>query len=147
MGDFILKLTLKDGQNAMAGHIVDKALEIREKYGDNIDYDTLLELLKDTNFLRYPVRIEFNSSVLEKGMFAITRKLCENSKDGFIIFVHEYFKNQLQDVPALVFYHLVTVNYGDFATHNEAELFGAAIMGMEQEAYYQHICQLADQIN
>jgi len=141
------KLTLEDGQNALAGHVVEKALALREKYGDDITYEKLFTIFADEEFLRYPTKMEFNSAELDQGMFAAAKKVSKNPNDGFIIFVHEYFRNRLSDVPPLVLYHLVSVNYGDFATHKEAELFGAAVLDMEKEEYYQHICRLADQIN
>ena len=56
-------------------------------------------------------------------------------------------QKKLDDVPALVLYHLVTVNYGDFATFHEAEVFAAEALGMEQEDYYKLLCRLADQVS
>ncbi|VAX36278.1 hypothetical protein MNBD_UNCLBAC01-864 [hydrothermal vent metagenome] len=141
------KLTLDDAQNALSGHLIEKAEMIRDKYGFDIDYNTLLDILSDEEVVRYPVRLEFNSEVLEQGMFAKAQPVSENPSDGYVIFVHEYFQNQLEVVPALVLYHLVSVNYGDFSTCKDAELFGASVLGMEQEDYYQLICQLADEIN
>jgi len=140
------KLTLKDAENALAGHLIEKALSLRAKYGSNIDYATLLQVLEDRDFVRFPARIEFNSAPLQKGHFAIAQKLAEDPNEGFVIFVHEHFQNQLEDVPALVLYHLVTVNYGELAAARDAEIFGAAVLGVEKEDYYQHICQLADQV-
>jgi hypothetical protein len=64
-----------------------------------------------------------------------------------VIYVHEYFKNKLGDVPALVLYHLVAVNYGPIATSEEAEIFGASALGMKKEAYYQLLCALTDRIS
>ncbi len=32
-------------------------------------------------------------------------------------------------------YHLVTVNYGDVATHEEAEVFGATLLDLDQDDY------------
>jgi hypothetical protein len=49
-------------------------------------------------------------------------------------------------VPPLVFYHLVTVNYGEYASYNEAEEFGSAALGMNKEEYYQLLCHLTDHI-
>ncbi len=49
-------------------------------------------------------------------------------------------------MPALVLYHVVSVNYGDFASGNEAEEFASAALGMDKEEYYQYLCRLVDSI-
>ncbi len=142
----LTKLTIEDGRNALTGHIYEKALAIQKKYGNVSEYNTLCELLKDSDFVRYPTRVEFNSALIERGTFATARLVSDKPSDGYVIFVHSYFKDKLEYVPPLVLYHLVTVNYGDFASSTDAELFGATILGLEKEEYYQFICQLADQI-
>ena len=38
------------------------------------------------------------------------------------------------------------INYGDIATHEEAELFGATLLGLDQEHYYATLCKLADSL-
>jgi hypothetical protein len=46
-----------------------------------------------------------------------------------------------------VFYQLVRVNYGEFASADDAEVFGASALGLSRDAYYESLCQLADQIS
>jgi hypothetical protein len=41
---------------------------------------------------------------------------------------------------------LPTVNYGDIATYEDAEVFASALMQMEQDNYYQLVCDLTDAI-
>jgi hypothetical protein len=36
------------------------------------------------------------------------------------------------------------VNYGEIVSHEEAELFGATLLGMDVEEYYRALCDLAD---
>jgi hypothetical protein len=47
-------------------------------------------------------------------------------------------------VARLVLYQLVVVNYGEFASSDDAEIFGAAALGISREMYYQALCQMAD---
>ena len=54
---------------------------------------------------------------------------------------------ELRAVPQLVLYQLVAVNYGGFASGDDAETFGAAALGLEREDYYQELCRLADQLD
>lgn len=141
-----LKLTLEDGRKAAGAHALEKGYQIRQKYGKFIDYDTLVKILKDDEFVRYPTKIEFNSDKIEEGMFGFAERVSTDASDGYIIYIHKHFKKRLGDLPALVFYHIVTVNYGDFVTYNEAEEFASAALGMDKEYYYQYLCRLVDSL-
>ena len=67
-------------------------------------------------------------------------------KAGFQLFIHSHFEGREDALPFLVSYHLVVVNYGDIADAEEAEMFGAALMNMDREAYYETVCMFADEI-
>jgi hypothetical protein len=144
---FTKQLTPEDGKKALLHHVVEKALALRKQYGGFIDYETLLKILQDNNFVRYPTRLEFNSGPIDKGFFAVVDALdIDNPSKGYTIYIHEYFKKRLGDVPAIVLYQLVAINYGVIATSEEAEIFGATVLDMKKEEYYQLLCVLADQI-
>jgi hypothetical protein len=53
---------------------------------------------------------------------------------------------QLEKAPHVVLYQLVLVNYGEFASADDAETFGANVLGLSKDAYYQALCELADEI-
>jgi hypothetical protein len=46
-----------------------------------------------------------------------------------------------------VLYQLVLVNYGEFASADDAETFGAHALGLAKDDYYQALCRLADEIS
>ncbi len=141
-----LNITLEDGRRALGVHALQKGSDLRKKYGSFLDYETILKIFKDEEFVRFPTRIIFDSSKIERGMFAVLEKERDEPVKNYVLYVHEHFKKRLGDLPAIVLYHLVMVNYGDFATYNEAEEFGSAALGMEKDYYYQYLCRLADQI-
>jgi hypothetical protein len=60
--------------------------------------------------------------------------------------VHPFFLAQLSQVPALVLYQLVSVNYGVFASADDAEAFGANVLGVTKDEYYRTLCELADRL-
>jgi hypothetical protein len=60
--------------------------------------------------------------------------------------VHPLFQNNLDEVPWLVLYQLVSVNYGDFASAQDAEAFGAAALGLDPDEYYAAVCRMADRL-
>lgn len=140
------QLTVDDGRQALDDHAHDRGVAIRDAYGPDYDLQTLQRLLSDAEHVRFPTRIAFNSRYIEPGLFAFVQQEGASPSDGYAIHLHETFTDRSEDVPALVFYHLVAVNYGDFATRHEAETFGAAAMGMDRDAYYDLVCRLADSI-
>jgi hypothetical protein len=140
------KLTEHDGRQALHDHVVAKALYARDKYGAPIDYAAVCAMLDDREIVRFPTGLRFDADGLEPGEFAHAQPLGEHPAGGYCLFVHPYFEQRLDALPLLIAYHIVTVNYGDIATAGEAELFGATLLGMDVEAYYEAVCRLADEL-
>ena len=141
------KLTIDDARQSLAAHVTEKGIQLYEKYGPQIGWKELLEILKDKVFVRYPCEIIFDAAPLHPGEFAAPIPKGDRPEDGFNIFVHPFFSLDPSRVPALVFYHLVVVNYGEFATADDAELFGAAALGILKDEYYAQLCALADEVS
>jgi len=121
-------------------------MEIREKFGLHIGWHQLQQILADKTLVRYPCEIVFDAGPLQEGEFAHAVAKGARPEDGFTICVHPFFSTQLQRVPYLVLYQLVLVNYGDFASPNDAETLGANALGLSKDEYYQALCEMADQI-
>ncbi|RMH13718.1 MAG: hypothetical protein D6695_03240 [Planctomycetota bacterium] len=68
----------------------------------------------------------------------------EHPKQGFCLFLHPHFETRPDTWAALIAYHIPSINYGEIVTHEEAEFFGATLLGMDVETYYQTVCALAD---
>ena len=137
-------LTIEEGRQSLNAHVANKAAELREKYGPRIGWKELLRILEDRSFVRYPCEIIFDATQLEPGEFAHPFAKGARPEDGFTIFVHPLFMTQLERVPYLVFYQLVLVNYGAFASPDDAETFGATALGLSKDEYYQALCEMAD---
>ncbi len=141
-----LNLTEEDGYEALRGHVLERALLGRERYGPKIDEGALLRMLQDPDVIRFPTHIVYEDDALLDGEFAWARPQGDSPKDGFHIVVASMFKDRPEDLVAIVAYHLVRVNYLDVATHVEAELFGAALLGIEVDEYYERLCGFADEL-
>ena len=87
-----------------------------------------------------------DAAPLEPMEFAHPVAKGESPSDGFTMYVHPYYLTRLDRIAHLVFYQLVLVNYGEFATDDDAETFGAHALGLSREAYYSALCELADEI-
>jgi len=149
-------------RESMALHLRQKAQEIINKYG-TIDYSVLLNILQDKKFTRYPVNVVFDSNRIEPGLFALTEAIHSDSEpqrkaeddddvytkppeQRFEIIIHEFFKDQPEKLLPLILYQLPIVNYGDVVTFEDSEVFGASMLEIPQDDYYQQICDLVDSI-
>ena len=141
------QLTAKDARQSLNAHVAAKGTEIFEKYGPHIGWKELQSILKDEKCVRYPCELAFDSSELRPGEFAHPVSKGGQPEDGFTVFVHPLYMTQLASVPALVLYQLVLVNYGEFASADDAEIFGAAALGLSKDEYYAQVCELVDQLS
>jgi hypothetical protein len=140
------QLTTDDARQSLADHAAARGAEVFAKYGPVLGWAELQRLLADRAFVRYPCEIAFDAAPLEPGECAYAAPKGERPEDGFTVFVHPYFQVQLAHVPHLVLYQLVVVNYGEFASPNDAEVFGAAALGLAPDDYYGLLCELADEL-
>lgn len=140
------KLTPEDARQSLNAHVAEKGDEIYQKYGPHIGWPELQRLLTDRTCVRYPCEIFFDPEPLQPGEFAHPVAKGNRPEDGYAIHVHPFFMTQLDQVPLLVLYQLVLVNYGEFASPEDAEQFGAHALGLLPNDYYTRLCFLADQI-
>ena len=138
------QLTAEDARQSLNAHVAAKGAEIFEKYGPQIGWKELLRILEDRACVRYPCEIVFDASALLPGEFAHPVPQGEQPEDGFKLHVHPLFMTQLERVPYLALYQLVLVNYGQFASPDDAETFGAAALGLSKDEYYNTMCEAAD---
>jgi len=141
-----VQLTADDARQSLNEHVAAKGAELRAKYGPCIGWSELLKILDDRECVRYPCEIAFDGSPLDPGEFAHPLPKGEKPEDGFTIHVHPDFKLQLREIPMMVLYQLVLVNYGEFASPDDAETFGAAALGMPKDDYYNLLCEFSDRV-
>ncbi len=140
------QLTADDAKQSLTTHVETKGIEVYVKYGPQLGWDALQRLLADRVYVRYPVEIAFDDAPLLPGEFAHPVQKGDSPEDGFTMAVHPSFAADLDRAAALVLYQLVAVNYGTFASSDEAETFGAACLGLTRDEYYALICDAADQL-
>jgi hypothetical protein len=140
------QLTADDAKQSLNAHVAAKGAEIFEKYGSVIGWKQLSKILEDRTAVRYPCEVVFDAAPLQPGELAFPAPKGAYPEDGFRVCVHPCFMMQLEYVPHIVLYQLVLVNYGQFASAEDAETFGAAALGLEKEEYYQRLCRLADEL-
>ncbi len=138
--------SVEETQHSLRDHIVTRATEARLKRGGFFDREIITQMLDDRSVVRYPVGIRFDAEPLRTGEFACLEALGSHPKEGFCLFIHPSFEQVDDLIPFLVAYYIPAVNYGDIATHVEAELFGATLLGLDAEEYYKILCSVADSV-
>ena len=142
------KPTEEEGRQSLVGHASQKAWEARQVYGEGapgMSMNNLSVLLQDRKFIRYPVQISFDATLLQEGESAYPHPIEEdNPKAGFVMAVHPSLEGDDEAVAIVVAYQLIAVNYGDIAELEAAEHFGSILMGMEVDTYYQKMCTITD---
>ena len=138
------QLTADDAKQSLTDHVAAKGAEIHAKFGPVIGWNELLQILEDRESVRYPCDIAFDQAPLQPGEFAHPVAKGERPEEGFTIYIHPVYRLQFSDLPLLVLYQLVLVNYGEFASSDDAETFGAAALGLGKDDYYDALCKLAE---
>lgn len=136
-----------DARRSLTDHAADKGQEIRRKYGPRIGWAELGRILADPDCVRYPCELVFASDALQPGELAFPEPKGERPEAGYVLQVHPYFALDPSRVPLIALYQLVAINYGGFASAEDAETFGAAALGLDREAYYQTLCAMADELD
>lgn len=138
------RLTATDAKQSLNAHAAVQGAAIFARYGPEIGWSQLQAILRDRACVRYPCELVFDSARLNPGEFAYPEPKGDMPEAGFTLYVHPVYLTQLARVPLLALYQLVAVNYGTFASADDAETFAAAALGMPREEYYQALCHLAD---
>lgn len=123
-----------------------KALEIREKYGPAIGWPELLRILQDRDCVPFHCEVEFDADPLLPGEFGHLARRGVGHEDGYTIYIHPVYQFQLSEVPYLVLHQVALVSSGNSASPEQAERFGATVLGITQDEYYNTLCELAAQV-
>ena len=140
------QLTAADARQSLNTHVAAKGAEINAKYGPRIGWKELQRILEDRACVRYPCKVLFDAVALQPGECAHPIADGGRPEDGFTLYVHPLFMTDLARVPLLALYQMVLINYGEFASPEDAETFGASALGISKEEYYATLCEMADAI-
>ena len=139
------ELRKADVRQHLTAEVAAQGQEIARLYGP-IDWKQLQRLLNDRRFVRYPCELRFEADPLLPGEFAHPVLKGRTPEEGYILYLHPHYAGQLPSVPYLVLHQLVLINFGESATAEDAETFGALALGLPKESYFRALCELSDQI-
>jgi len=127
----------------LSAQVAAQADAIRQKYGPRLAWSSIPELLADRGCIHYPCEVRFDAEPLLPGEFAHTVPHGVSPEEGFTIYLHPLYADQLSQAVYLVLHQLVLVNYGQSASADDAEIFGSRALGLSKLDYYQALCDLS----
>jgi hypothetical protein len=139
---------LKAGEKrrSVPSALANLAREIRQQYGPEIGWNKLLGVIQDRRCAYFPCEICFDAAPLLPGESAYPTAKGQHPEDGYILNLHPRYANQLHQAIYLVLHQLALVNFGEAITLDDAETFGALVLGVSKDDYYQTLCELSGQI-
>jgi len=134
----------KLGRQSLRDHLLEQAIVAHQKHGP-LTADKLDAFLHDPDCLRYPVRLVFEFGAMALNQFAQPDVDWRNTeRDGRALYLRPLLRDRPDLLPLAVAYVIPVINYGDIVTDEHCLLYGAAILGLKEEAYYHQLCALSD---
>jgi hypothetical protein len=134
------------GQQSLREHLQAQAIVAHQKHGP-LTFEKLDVLLRDPDCLRHPVRLVFEFGEMAMHQFAQPDVDWRNPEpDGRILYLRPLLRERPDLVVPAVAYMIPPINYGEIITDAHCLLYGATLLGMMEEEYYQRMCALADAV-
>ncbi len=135
------------GEDSLKLRLKEQGQEARDKHGI-LSPSNLETILSDPDCVRYPTRL-----VLEFGEMAMHQfahpdiDIRDETGRGRVIYLRPILGKRPDLLALAVSYMIPVINYGDQMIGDEhCQVYGASIMGMSEDVYYQAICELADYV-
>jgi hypothetical protein len=139
-------VSAETARQALLAHAAATGTALHDRAGGRLDYPRLLALLEDPDVVRFPVHVVFDAQPLQGEEVAYPLPVEGDPTHGFTMYVHPHLERRPDDATAAILYALVVVNYGEAATGEVGEAFGAAALGLDWETYYRTVCRITDAI-
>ncbi len=134
------------GQRSLRDHLLAQALVAHQKYAP-VTVDKLEALLHDPECVRHPTRLVFEFGEMARHQFAQPDIDCrEPEQDGRVLYLRPLLRDQPELIVQAVAYMIPLLNYGDIITDDHCRLYGATLLGLMEDQYYDQICALADTV-
>lgn len=134
------------GRQALRTHLMGVARATRPTLAGLEGAAWVSAVLANRTCVRHQTQVVFDDTPLLPGTFG--RAEAAAGPDGnrvFTLSLMARFSGRPAEWPLLVAYHLPSINYGRMPTADDALAFGAELLGLDEEAYYQRLCALVDE--
>lgn len=134
---------IKEGEDGLAAHLLESARHARLKHG-GLTMKNLGAFLADRECVRYPTRLVFEFGMMAPHQFAQPDVDFRDSEHGCVLYLRPSLGQRPDLLPLAVAYMLPAINYGEIINDEHCLTYGAALLGMTKERFYEDICKMAD---
>jgi hypothetical protein len=135
---------IKLGADSLRDHIAAQAVVAHHKHAP-LTFAGLDALLTDPECLRHPTRLVFEFGEMARHQFAQPDlDLRNREQNGRVLYLRPLLRDRADLAVLAVAYMIPVINYGDIITDEHCLRYGATLLGMMEEDFFQAICQMAD---
>jgi hypothetical protein len=132
------------GEDSLKARLLEQAISAHQKHGP-ISLAKLEILLTDPECVRYPTRTVFGVGDMAMHQFAQPGVDDRNlERNGRVLYLRPALRDRPELIVPAVAYMIPVINYGDLIRDEHCLLYGAALLGLMEEEFYDHICAVAD---
>ena len=136
----------KLGEESLRDHIAAQALVAHHKHAP-LTFAGLDALLADPECLRHPTRLVFEFGEMAGHQFADPGPdLRHPEQDGRVLYLRPLLRDRPELALLAVAYMIPVINYGNIVTDEHCVRYGAALLGMMEEEFYDAVCRMADYV-
>ena len=130
----------------MRDHIAAQAVVAHHKHAP-LTFAGLDALLADPECLRHPTRLVFEFGEMASHQFADPGPdLRHPEQDGRVLYLRPLLRDRPDLALLAVAYMIPVINYGDIVTDEHCIRYGATLLGMMEEEFYDAVCRMADYV-
>jgi hypothetical protein len=134
----------KLGEESLRDHIAAQAVVAHHKHAP-LTFARLEALLSDAECLRYPVRLVFEFGEMAAHQFADPGVDLRNpEQNGRVLCLRPLLRDRPDLAVLAVAYMIPVLNYGDIVTDDQCIRYGATLLGMMEEEFYEAVGRVAD---
>jgi hypothetical protein len=132
------------GEDSLRDHIAAQAVVAHHKHAP-LTFAGLDALLADPECLRHPTRLVFEFGEMAGHQFADPGPdLRHPEQDGRVLYLRPLLRDRPELALLAVAYMIPVINYGNIVTDEHCVRYGAALLGMMEEEFYDAVCRMAD---
>lgn len=125
-------------------HLLEQATFAHRKHGP-LTPATLDAFLKDADCIRYPTRLVYEFGEMALHQFAQPEPDPRDpSGNSRVIYLRPILRHHPERVVEAVAYMLPVANYGDVVQDDHCLLYGATLLGLTTDEFYERVCRLAE---
>lgn len=132
------------GEQSLREHIVAQAVVAHRRHAP-LTFAGLEALLADRECLRYPTRLAFEFGEMAGHQFAEPGPDPSNPEhDGRVLYLRPLLRDRPDLVLLAVVYMIPVINYGEVVTDEHCVRYGATVLGLTEQEFYDTVCRMAD---